>query len=274
MAEPVFATKQMLEEVFDGAAEFYDRAGPSIFRQFAARLVEWMTIAPGARALDVATGKGAVLIPIAQRVGAGGSVIGIDLSSAMLDEAERAARAAGIANYQLRKMDAENLEFPDASFDAVTCAFALFFFPAMDAALREMYRVVKPGGRIGISMWGKSPFDPAWRIFAEQVRAYGVEVRNPQRVAYTPEGVHALLAAAGFIDIETRSQTTDVVYASEDDWWNFQLTLASRAVIHRMDEVTRARFKEEYLAKVRPFFQADGLHLPAPVIYAIGASKG
>ena len=274
MAEPVFATKQMLEQVFDGAADLYDRAGPSIFRQFAARLVEWMAMepvlsgveGPGARALDVATGKGAVLIPIAQRVGA---VVGIDLSSAMLEEAERAARAAGIANYELRKMDAEHLEFPDASFDAVTCAFALFFFPAMDAALREMHRVCKPGGRIGISMWGKEPFGLAWKIFAEQVRAYGIEVRNPQRVAYTPEGVHALLAAAGFIDIETRSETTDVVYASEEDWWNFQLTLASRAAIYRMDDATRAQFKQEYLAKVRPFFQADGLHLPAPVIYAV-----
>ena len=271
MAEPIVATKEMLEQIFDGAAGLYDEVGPSIFRQFGARLVDWMALALDARVLDVGTGKGAALIPAARRVGASGFVIGVDLSSAMLAEAERVARGARIANYRLQKMDAEHLEFSDASFDAVTCAFSLFFFPAMDAALRETHRVLKPGGRIGISMWGKAPFDPAWKMFAEQARAYGVEVRNPQRIAYSPPDVQALLAAPGFIDIETRGETSEVVYAREEDWWNFQLTLASRAAIYRMDEDTRARFKEEYLVKLRPFFQADGLRLPAPVIYAVAS---
>jgi ubiquinone/menaquinone biosynthesis C-methylase UbiE len=269
MAEPVIATKEMLEQIFDGAAGLYDQAGPSVFRQFGARLVDLIALAPDTRVLDVGTGKGAVLIPAAPRVGATGRIIGIDLSSAMLEEAEHAARAAGIANYELRKMDAEHLEFPDASFDAVTCGFSLFFFPAMDAALREMYRVLKPGGPIGISMWGKAPFGVGWKILAEQFNAYGAVLKMPQRVAYAPENIQALLAAPGLIDIETRAETSEIVYAREEDWWNFQLTLGSRAAILGMTEDTRARFKAEYLAKVRSFFQADGLHLPAPVIYAL-----
>jgi O-methyltransferase/aklanonic acid methyltransferase len=272
MAEPVVATKQMIEDIFDGAAGLYDCVGPDIFRQFGARLVELMVIRSGARVLDVATGKGAVLIPAAQRVGATGRVVGIDLSSAMVDEATRAARAAGLSNFETCKMDAEPLEFADASFDVVTCAFSLFFFPAMDAALREMRRVLKPSGRIGISMWGREPFGIGWKILAEQFSAYGAVVKTPQRVTYAPENVQTLLAAAGFIDIETRSETTEVVYATEEDWWKFQLTLASRAAIHRMDDSTRARFKHEYLDRLRPFLHADGLHLPAPVIYAIAAA--
>jgi O-methyltransferase/aklanonic acid methyltransferase len=274
MSEPVVATKQMIEDIFDGAASLYDCAGPSIFRQFGARLVDLMAIEPGARVLDVATGKGAVLLPAAQRVGAAGRVVGIDLSSAMLGEAARAARAAGLSNFETRKMDAEHLEFPDASFDVVACAFSLFFFPAMDAALREMRRVLKPGGRIGVSMWGKEPFGIGWKILAEQFSAYGVVVKVPQRVAYTAENVQALLTAAGFADIETRSETMDAVYATEEDWWKFQLTLASRAAIYRMDDATHARFKEEYLGKLRPFFQTDGLHLPAPVVYARSVARG
>lgn len=273
MAEPIVATKPMIEGIFDGAAARYDREGPSVFQQFGARLVELIEIAPGARVLDVATGKGAVLIPAAQRVGARGHVIGIDLSGAMADEATRAARAAGLSNFETRKMDAEHLEFPDDSFDAVTCAFSLFFFPAMDVALREMRRVCKPGGRVGISMWGKAPFDPAWKIFAEQARAYGVEVRMPQKIAYAPEDIHALLAAAGWIGIETRSEMGDAVYARKEDWWSFQLTLGSRAAIYRMDDPTRTRFKEEHLEKLRPLFQADGMHLPVPVIYALASRQ-
>ena len=268
MPKSVVATKEMVEEIFDGAAGLYDCAGPDIFRRFGARLVERMALAPGARVLDVATGKGAVLIPAAQRVGAAGHVIGIDLSSAMLAETERAGRAAGLANMETRRMDAEHLDFAAASFDVVTCAFSLFFFPAMDAALREMRRVVKPGGRIGISLWGTEPFGIGWKILAEQFNAYDAVIRMPQRVAYAPENVQTLLAAAGFVDIETASETTDVVYVDAEEWWNFQLTLGSRAALYRMDETTRTKFKTEYLGKLRPYFLADGLHLPAPVVYA------
>ena len=268
MAEPMVATKQVIEQVFDGAAEGYDRAGPSLFRQFGARLIEWMEIPVGARVLDIATGTGAVLIPAAQRVGTSGHVIGIDLSNEMLGEANRAARANGVANFELGRMDAEELQFADNIFDAVTCGFGLFFFPAMETALREMNRVCKPGGQIGLNMWGKAPFDPAWKIFADQVRKYGIEVRMPQRVAYAPPDVQALLAASGLVEIELLCETTDLVYSHEEDWWAFQLTMGSRAAIYRRSEEKRAEFKEEYLGQLRSLFRTDGLHLPAPVIYA------
>lgn len=273
MTEPIIATKELLEGVFDRAAAQYDRAGPRIFERFGARLVEWLTIVPGARVLDVATGRGAVLISAARRVGANGRVVGTDLSHGMLDEIERTVREMEIPNVELSKMDAEHLEFPDGSFDLVTCGFGLLFFPAMDAALREMFRVCKPGGRVGVSLWGKAPFDPAWKIFADQIRAYGVEVRQPQRIAYDPDGVRVLLANAGFANVETMSETREAVYATEEDWWQFQFTLAARVAIERMDDATRARFREEYLAKLRPLIRQDGLHLPAPVIYA-RAQKG
>lgn len=77
---------------------------------------------------------------------------GIDLSSAILNEAERIVNAEGLANVELRKMDAEHLEFPDQSFDVVTCAFSLFLFPDIEAALRDMYRVCKRGGYIGVTL--------------------------------------------------------------------------------------------------------------------------
>jgi ubiquinone/menaquinone biosynthesis C-methylase UbiE len=274
MAEPMVATKQVIEEIFDGAAARYDREGPSIFRQFGERLVELLTLAPGTRVLDVATGKGAVLIPAAQRVGATGHIVGIDLSSAMVDEAARAGREAGLSNFETRKMDAERLEFPDAAFDAVTCAFALFFFSAMDAALREMRRVLKPGGRIGVTIFGgpPPPFDPGWQMFAEQARAYDTAVRTPQRVVYTPQQVQSLLTTAGFSQINPRLETYDIVFADEEDWWAFQFTLVNRAAILRLSKETRARFKEEYLAKMRPLFRADGLHLGVSVIYATAAA--
>ena len=265
-------SKPLIEEIFDGAAERYDREGPTVFQSWGARLVEWLGLRGGERVLDVATGRGAVLVPAAQGVGRWGRVVGIDLSQKMLEQAEATARAAGLDNFELYKMDAEHLEFRDEIFDVVTCAFSLFFFPALDVALREMRRVLRVGGTFGATTFGTTPppFEPGWRMFAEQMRAYDAVVRTPGRVAYTPEELRVVLTDAGFARVETRLEQYDVVFTNEDDWWAFQFTLGSRAALLQMSDETRARFKEEYLAKMRPLFRDDGLHLGVSVVYAIG----
>lgn len=270
MPGPVVATKQMIEQIFDASAASYDRVGPGLFSGFGRRLVEHLPIVPGLHILDVATGTGAVVLPAAQKVGPEGRVIGTDLSAGILDEARKAVRGEGLANVELHKMDAEHLQFPDQSFDVVTCAFALFLFPDQDAALREIYRVLKPGGHIGVSIFGKTPFAfaPAWPILMQQFEAYGVGVRMPGALAYAPEEMKALLSRFGFHSVDIYPETNDVVYETEDEWWALQLTLGPRPTILGMDDETRARFKEEYFGKLRPMFSRDGLHLPASVVYA------
>ena len=269
--ELTVATKTMIEQLFDDAAASYDHTGPSVFTRFGARLVEHMPLVPGTRILDVATGKGAVLLPIARRVGSEGHVTGVDLSATILQEADRAVCAAGFTNVELCKMDAEHLEFPDQAFDVVTCAFSLFLFPDIDAALREMYRVCKLGGYVGVSLFDKTPppFDPGWPILLQQFMGYQRGVRMPQPVAYAPQEVEALLSRIGFRSVATHSQTNDIVYATLEDWWNFQLTVGTRLTILAMDDETRAKFKVEYLQKLHPLLTQDGLHLSVAVVYAV-----
>jgi len=271
MPDPIVVTKQMIEQHFDSAATSYDRVGPSIFKLFGARLVELMTIAPGARVLDIATGQGAVLLPAARCVRSEGHVIGIDLSSKLIKEVERAVSADGLANVELSKMDAEHLDFPDQTFDVVTCAFALFLFPDMGAALREMYRVCKSGGRLGVSVFNNEPFPftPGLPILFQQFKEYRVTYHRPNQLSYTPEELEGLFGQVGFASIEIRSETSDVIYESEEDFWAFLLTFPLKAAILSMDEDKRAQFKDEYFSKLRPIFQRDGLHLTVSVIYAL-----
>lgn len=264
MIEPIRATKKMVEEVFDGAAAHYDRIGTPLFEWAGARLVELVGVSKNVNILDIGTGAGAVLIPAAQR---GANVTGIDLADGMLRSVEQVARERQLTNYHLFKMDAEHLEFPDSSFDAVTCAFALFLCPSMRAALGEMQRVLKTDGRIGVTVWGPAPFDPAWKILSEQIRAYGIEVRMPNKVSYSEEEIRALLETAGFAAVETRLEPINAVYPSEEDWWQFQFTTGARIALLRMPNEIRKKFRDEYLAKLRHLFRADGLHLPAPVMY-------
>jgi O-methyltransferase/aklanonic acid methyltransferase len=259
--------KKCMEQIFDAAAESYDRVGPSIFTQFGNRLVEKLPLVTGAKVLDVATGKGAVLIPVAQRVGPTGHVIGIDLSRGILQETERNLSKFGLTNAELCKMDAEHLEFPDQTFDFVTCAFALFLFPDMKGALSEMNRVCKPGGCISLTFFGKPMFNPSLPILAQQFMAYGIQVQVPNQIAYMPDEVKALLSL--FSAVETYTETNDVVYASLDDIWAFLLTLPTRSTIMGMNEDVRTRFKNEFFAKLRPMGRPDGFHTSVPVIYAI-----
>lgn len=271
MTEPTVATKQMIERIFDGAASSYNRAGPSIFTWFGTRLVESLSLAPGARVLDVATGTGAALLPAARRVGPQGRVTGVDLSGEILREAERVVHEAGLENVELRKMDAEHLEFPDEAFDAVTCAFGLFLFPDMNAALREMHRVCMPDGHLAVTYFHKAPppFDPGMPILTQQFTEYRIGVRMSQALSCTTQEMDALLDRSGFRPVNTYNETSDIVYANIEDWWAFLLTLMPRGPIMGMSEKTRAQFREEYLAKLRPMVRQDGLHISLGVVYAL-----
>jgi O-methyltransferase/aklanonic acid methyltransferase len=112
---------------FNAAAADYD-AGPGVFAHFGRRLVAAAEIAPGNRVLDVACGRGAALFPAAQQAGESGDVIGVDFAEEMVrattDEVVRLSVRA-----RLQVMDAEHLQFPDASFDRVLCGFSIMFFP-------------------------------------------------------------------------------------------------------------------------------------------------
>ena len=116
---------------------------------------------PGARVLDVACGSGFPALAAATHVRPGGTVVATDISPEMVAVASRRAKADGLDNIQFVEMDAEQLRFHDASFDAVTNAYGLMFCPDRQRALAEIRRVLKPGGRARSSTWddpSKSPF--------------------------------------------------------------------------------------------------------------------
>jgi SAM-dependent methyltransferase len=116
----------------------------------AARLVSFAGIKPGDKVLDVGCGTGVVALTAWR---AGGQVTGLDLTPALLEHAKENATVAGIKDIAWKEGDAEALPFPDASFDVVVSQFGHIFAPRADVAIREMLRVLKPGGRIAFSTW-------------------------------------------------------------------------------------------------------------------------
>jgi ubiquinone/menaquinone biosynthesis C-methylase UbiE len=127
--------KEWVAGIFDRSSATYDRVGPRFFTHFGKGLVEYSDIRPGTRVLDVACGKGAVLIPASAKTGESGEVIGIDISSGMVSRLENELKHLGITNASATVMDAEDLQFRHDSFDHILCGMALFFFPNLDQAL-------------------------------------------------------------------------------------------------------------------------------------------
>jgi SAM-dependent methyltransferase len=125
---------------------------PALFGPCAANLIQAADLRPGERVLDVGCGAGIVARQVASRLGARGAVTGFDLSPNMLAVAKAAAAREGMA-IEWREGNAEQLPFPESSFDLVLCEFALMFFADKSAALAEMRRVVTPNGRVLVTVW-------------------------------------------------------------------------------------------------------------------------
>jgi ubiquinone/menaquinone biosynthesis C-methylase UbiE len=267
MPDPIIVNKELLEQTFDQAATSYNLTW--YFKECGQKLIDIVPIDSGANILDIATGTGAVLLPAARRVGAKGHVTGIDISNVMLQQANKAAKLNGLGNIDLLKMDAERLEFPDNTFDVITSGFGIFFFPP--TALREMYRVCKPGGVIGVSVFDKTVPESrrAMQIFGELAKEYGIEIKWSWPTAFSPEEVESLLAKYGFRNKQTIRETKEKVYVNTEEYWEVILGTANRMAVLNMDAKKLALFKQEFLNRLKPIMSPDGLHNLVPVIYAI-----
>jgi len=197
--------KQTVAGIFHRASSTYDQVGPSFFAYFGRQLVGHAALQPNARVLDVASGRGAVLFPAAEAVDPMGFVTGIDLAEGMAQETTREAVQRGLRNVEVRQMDAEHLDFPDSSFDAILCGFALFFFPQLEHVLAEFHRTLKPGGRVAVSTWGDQ-FDQDWEWFDKLVEKYlPPQPKNDQPPEpsdepdfESPEGMEKIIKSGGF----------------------------------------------------------------------------
>ena len=151
------------------AANAYEQAFvPALFGQWAPRMVAAARLEPGQRVLDVACGTGVLAREAASRVEPTGLVAGLDSNRGMVTVASRLE-----PRVHWRTGTAESLPFPDASFDAVVSQFGLMFFGDRIRSLREMLRVLVPGGQLAVAVWDS----------VENIPAYAAEVALLERVA-------------------------------------------------------------------------------------------
>jgi SAM-dependent methyltransferase len=198
-------------QVAGNAAETYERALiPAVFAAWAPLVVALADPQPGERVLDVACGTGVVARLVAQQVGHTGNVVGLDLNPGMLAVAASSAanEPPTSAPMAWQEASATQMPFPDAAFDIAYCQLGLQFFPDRPAALREMHRVLVPGGRLGLMVWRGIEHSPGFGILATALEQHvSSEAASLMRAPFAladAEVLRGLIAGAGFRDITIR----------------------------------------------------------------------
>lgn len=285
-AAEAMAHKEYMADLFGRAARTYDQVGPRFFAHFGRRLVELAGIVEGSRVLDVATGRGAVLFPAATAAGATGKVVGIDYSEAMVAATAADIAQSGFDNIEVILMDAEELDFPDDTFDCVLCGLSIFAFPRPEVALAEMRRVLAPAGRIGLTTFWRD--DERWSWLGELFQKYlpapdrapeeeteEAEEAGSEPDFRTQEGMHAFLASAGFREISIRGEEPDFVYASEEEWWATVWSHGMRGTLERIERTSGSEalqaFKRDAFERLQEVKGPAGFHHMWSVLYTLAA---
>jgi ubiquinone/menaquinone biosynthesis C-methylase UbiE len=263
--------RQGWEEVATEYAK--DRAG--IFERGAERLLELLQPALGSRLLDVGTGTGAVALHACARVGPQGEVIGTDIATAMVALARQAAANRDMAGITFCEMDAERLDAPDASYDVVTCAFSLFQFRDMDQALAEMWRVLRPGGRLGLSNWGPGYFSPVALLQRGLFREFGIRPLLTNPIAFRPAQLENLLLRAHFAAVELIEETEDVWFESPEEVWAFNLDMGPFPIMlqQQLTVGRRRELEQRFTTMLQSLMTEQGIRCTFHLLYAL-AEKG
>lgn len=256
---------------WDRAGDHYGRFWARQVEPAQERLLEMAALQPGERVLDVACGPGLVTFPAAEAVGPEGEVVGADISETMVETASREAEARTLGNTEFVRTDAESLDFPDGSFDAVLCSLGLMYAPEPRVAVEEMHRVLRPGGRAVAAVWGARAncgWAPIFPIMDARVET---EVCPLFFQLGTGDTLADRFTDAGFEQIEADRLTTVLEYDTAEDAVGAAFVGGAVAMAYaRFDEATREEAHREYLEAIEPHRDGDGYRLPGEFVVVAG----
>jgi SAM-dependent methyltransferase len=243
--------------------------------RYAAVLLDLVRPRPGERVLDVATGPGVVAVAAASAVGPEGRVVATDLAPEWGDLVARRAAEGGLSNVEFQATSADALDLPDGEFDLALCQFGLMFVPEPVEALREMRRVLRDGGRLGVVVWSTADrvklFSAAGPLLQPCLPAPvpGEELPTPLRLG-EPGLIERLVAEAGFRELRSVRQTLDYEVASAEDSWRLNAAdgpPAVREAVAALPESERAALHDRYVAALEAYRRDGLIRLPSEALY-------
>jgi SAM-dependent methyltransferase len=252
-------------------ADYADTRGAGLTQKMLAATAP----APGERVLELACGPGAVGIAAAPLVAPAGEVVCSDVAAAMTEIAAARARARELANVRTRVLDLDAIDEPDASFDVVVCREGWMFAADHAGAAREFRRVLAPGGRLAVAVWGPRDHNPWLGVVFDAVgEELGIElpppgVHGPFALSDASE-VDALLRAAQFADVTVEPVELPLHTASFDEWWERTSALAGplSAMLAMFDADAQPALRARLVDAAAPYETDGGLSFPGTALLA------
>ena len=252
---------------WDLAAADYEPLWRSQLEVAQKKLLACASPAPGEKVLDVACGTGLIAFGAAAAVSPGGHVVGVDLSERMVEAARLRAQERRVANARFLRMDAEQLALADDSFDVVLCGLGLMYMPDPPQALREMTRVLRPGGRVGLAVWGERSrcgWSPVFPIVQDEVAS---EVCPLFFQLGQGEALARLCLDANLEVGEPLRVTATLVYTDAEAACGAAFAGGPVALAwSHFDDATRARVCTRYIEAITPWRHGKGFRLPAEFV--------
>ena len=253
------------------AARYAD--GAPLRASLQAALLEAAALAPGEHVLDLAAGPGLLARNAARQVLPDGWVLASDIAEGMLAEGQRRAAAEGLPDLLAAACDAEHLAFGDGSFDVALIGLGLFIFPEPGKALAELRRVLRPGGRLALSVWGPREAVPliarAQDCIARLLPAPKVARPSVFRLGEA-DALATLLGEAGFTDVHLTPHRLSCRFDSADAYWQAFLDLAGGAAeaLARLPEATQAQLRAAVAADLDAHRDGSGYRFDSTLLIA------
>jgi ubiquinone/menaquinone biosynthesis C-methylase UbiE len=241
------------------------------------RLLALADPGPNERVLELACGPGGLGLAVAEHV-PGGEVVLSDVAPEMVEIAARRARERGLANVSTAVIDLEAIDAPDASFDAVVCREGLMFAVDPGLALREIHRVLAPGGRFAAAVWGPRAANPWLGTVLDAASAHFGAPMPPPGIPGPfalddARRLEQLVRDAGFTAGRVEELAVPTEAAGFEEWWSRTTSLAGplEKVIAGLPEAAAAALRDRAREAVAPYASADGaLTFPGLTLIATG----
>ena len=251
----------------------YERLWTPVLRTYSVGCVERVRPGPGQSALDIACGPGTATRLLAERVGAGGSALGVDISDNFVEAATAAAN--GRPNLRFARHPMEALALADGSFDAVTCALGLMYAAPVSAALGEIARVLRPGGRFAGCVWGRREACGFREMFSILGRPLQMEICPLFFALGVPGAFAAALERAGLVDAREERVELTLRWRDRDEACTAIFDGGPGALPFSMfTEEIRRQVRDEFIASIEPYRKGDGFEVPAEFVYGTARKPG